>query len=293
MVFGVIMTEKFIPTEWVSWIKENLKNGCSADSLAGIMSSKGFNLSVAEYAVREVVAGKDQISYGPILGAQSSDFIYEAPRVPMDVNYVDTTDKRVYIGLKVERPVIITFDNFMSHEECDQLIALASSKMVASRVVNNDTGEESLDSVRTSTGTFFKLNEDEFIAKIDRRISEVMCWPAVNGEGIQVLNYQIGAEYTAHFDYFPYEVAGSKKHLATGGQRVSTLVMYLNDVEQGGETSFPDIGISAVPKKGSAVYFEYCNSKGQVDPLSLHAGNPVVKGEKWIATKWMRQHKYN
>ena len=92
---------------------------------------------------------------------------------------------------------------------------------------------------------------------------------------------------------FPYELKGSQQHLAVGGQRVSTLVMYLSDVEQGGETTFPDVGVSVVPKKGAAVYFEYCNSQGQVDPLSLHAGNPVIKGEKWIATKWMRQRKYN
>lgn len=211
----------------------------------------------------------------------------------MDVNFIDTSDRRVFIGAKVERPVIITFDNLMSHEECDQLIALSQSRMKSSRVVDNETGKEELHPERTSTGTFFNICENEFITTLDRRIAEVMHWPMENGEGIQILNYQPGAEYRAHFDFFPYDLKGSQQHLATGGQRVSTLVMYLNDVEQGGETTFPDVGVSVVPKKGAAVYFEYCNSKGQVDPLTLHAGNPVIKGEKWIATKWMRQHKYN
>jgi prolyl 4-hydroxylase len=68
--------------------------------------------------------------------------------------------------------------------------------------------------------------------------------------------------------------------------------VYLSDVEVGGETIFPTIGLSVKPKVGSAVYFEYCNSLGQVDPLSLHGGSPVLKGEKWIVTKWMRQEKY-
>ena len=68
--------------------------------------------------------------------------------------------------------------------------------------------------------------------------------------------------------------------------------MYLNDVAEGGETTFPSIHLTVSPKKGSAVYFEYCNSRGQVDPLSLHAGQPVLQGEKWIATKWMRERKY-
>lgn len=78
--------------------------------------------------------------------------------------------------------------------------------------------------------------------------------------------------------------------LINGGQRVSTLIMYLNDVVSGGETIFPKIGLSIVPKKGSAaaVYFEYSNSLGQVDPLTLHGGSPVVQGEKW-----MRQQRRN
>jgi prolyl 4-hydroxylase len=70
------------------------------------------------------------------------------------------------------------------------------------------------------------------------------------------------------------------------------LVIYLNDVELGGETAFPEIGLTVTAKKGSAVYFEYCNSQEHTDPLTLHAGLPVLKGEKWIATKWMRQNTY-
>jgi len=143
-----------------------------------------------------------------------------------------------------------------------------------------------------SEGTFFAINENDFIARIDRRIAQVMHWPLENGEGIQILNYKIGGEYQTHFDYFPPGDPGSQRHLGHGGQRVSTLIVYLNDVEAGGETVFPSIHLSVVPRKGAAVYFEYCNSKGQIDPLTLHGGLPVVLGEKWIATKWMRQHRY-
>jgi prolyl 4-hydroxylase len=287
------MSQVKISQEWINWIDSNLKNGCTVDMLANIMVGKGFPLVAAAQAISDIQHGRPLTEINALANNTSSGFIYEAPRVPMDVSFIDTNDKRVFIGAKVERPVIITFDNLMSHEECDQLIALSQSRMKSSRVVDNETGKEELHSERTSTGTFFKLCENEFVATLDRRIAEVMHWPMENGEGIQILNYQPGAEYRAHFDFFPYELKGSQQHLAVGGQRVSTLVMYLNDVEQGGETTFPDVGFSVVPKKGSAVYFEYCNSKGQVDPLSLHAGNPVIKGEKWIATKWMRQHKFN
>lgn len=288
------MSQVGISQEWVNWIETNLKNGCTVDMLANIMVSKGFTLQASVQAISDIQQGRPVTKTNALVGgANSSGFIYEASRVPMDVNFIDTSDRRVFIGAKVERPVIITFDNLMSHEECDQLIALSQSRMKSSRVVDNETGKEELHPERTSTGTFFNICENEFITTLDRRIAEVMYWPMENGEGIQILNYQPGAEYRAHFDFFPYDLKGSQQHLATCGQRVSTLVMYLNDVEQGGETTFPDVGVSVVPKKGAAVYFEYCNSKGQVDPLTLHAGNPVIEGEKWIATKWMRQHKYN
>jgi prolyl 4-hydroxylase len=159
-------------------------------------------------------------------------------------------------------------------------------------VVDPASGKEMFIAERSSSGTHFRPGENDLIQKIEKRISEATGCPLENGESLQVLNYQIGGEYKPHFDYFAPEDEGSKIHVMRGGQRVSTLVIYLNDVEAGGATIFPEVGLSVIPKKGSAVYFEYCNSLNQLDRLSLHGGAPVLKGEKWIATKWVRQNKY-
>jgi prolyl 4-hydroxylase len=70
------------------------------------------------------------------------------------------------------------------------------------------------------------------------------------------------------------------------------MVIYPNDVVSGGETIFPEVGLSVSPKKGNAVYFEYCNAHNQVEYKSLHAGAPVAEGEKWAVTKWMRQRRF-
>ena len=82
-------------------------------------------------------------------------------------------------------------------------------------------------------------------------------------------------------------------HLDVGGQRVATLIMYLNTVEEGGETVFPEANIKVQPIKGNAVLFYYnCTPEGKErkeDPLTLHSGYPVTKGDKWIITKWLRQ----
>ena len=80
--------------------------------------------------------------------------------------------------------------------------------------------------------------------------------------------------------------------LGSGGQRVATLVMYLHEPEEGGDTYFPEIELSVRPRRGSAVYFEYHNERGQLDARCLHAGTPVLRGHKWIATKWLRQRPY-
>jgi prolyl 4-hydroxylase len=116
--------------------------------------------------------------------------------------------------------------------------------------------------------------------------------PIEHGEGLQVLNYPTGAQSTPHFDYLMQTNAGNRASVARSGQRVATLIVYLNDVPGGGETCFDHLGLSIIPRRGQAVYFEYANRHGHTDPLSLHSGAPVTRGEKWIATKWIRQRPF-
>jgi prolyl 4-hydroxylase len=74
---------------------------------------------------------------------------------------------------------------------------------------------------------------------------------------------------------------------------VATVVIYLREPEQGGDTYFPELELSVRPRRGSAVYFEYANARGELDSRCLHAGTPVLRGHKWIATKWLRQGPYS
>jgi prolyl 4-hydroxylase len=112
------------------------------------------------------------------------------------------------------------------------------------------------------------------------------------GEPLQILHYGLKGEYLPHHDYFDPNDPGSPVILKTGGQRIATLVMYLNTPEEGGATHFPELDLDVKARKGSAVYFEYMNKNGQLDSRSLHAGMPVLKGEKWVATKWLRESNY-
>lgn len=213
-------------------------------------------------------------------------------RLRTDRNVIATNDCAVQVLLRMAKPCIAVLANVLSAQECDALVALSKAKLRPSTIVDPATGAIRAIEDRSSEGTFFRVNETPFIAQLDRRIAELMNWPLENGEGLQILRYGIGGEYKPHFDYFPPEDAGSRIHLQQGGQRVSTLVIYLNDVTHGGETIFPELGFAVTPRKGSAVYFEYFDVQGQLDALTLHGGAPVRQGEKWIATKWMRQFAY-
>ncbi len=277
-----MLNNSHLSLEWQTWIVENLARGCAVTDMIERMVGNHFDAAFA----RESIARAQHDLVTP------AQYVYETPRFPAVGNVISTPDRQVRVSTRLFKPVVAVLDDLLSAEECDELIRLSRIKLQRSTIVDPATGKEAVIEERTSHGAFFTKNETVFIATLEKRIAATMHWPAENGEGLQILNYQVGGEYKPHYDYFPPADPGSAVHLATGGQRVSTLVIYLNDVEAAGETQFPEVGLSVIPKKGAAVYFEYCNSKGQVDPLSLHCGVPVAVGEKWIATKWMRQGRY-
>ncbi|MBA9025558.1 2OG-Fe(II) oxygenase [Peribacillus huizhouensis] len=194
---------------------------------------------------------------------------------------INTEDREVNIVARLEEPLIVVLGNVLSDEECDELIRLSKDKMHRSKIgVSHEVNE-----IRTSNSMFFQENENDIITKIEKRISSIMNIPIEHGEGIQILQYTPGQEYKAHFDFF------TSASNATINNRISTIVMYLNDVEHGGETFFPKLNFSVSPQKGMAVYFEYFYNDQNLNELTLHGGAPVITGEKWVATQWMRRQK--
>ncbi|KML36050.1 2OG-Fe(II) oxygenase [Cytobacillus firmus] len=196
-------------------------------------------------------------------------------------NKIITEDREIHIIAKFAEPLIVVLGNVLSDEECDQLIQQSKDRMQRSKVANS----LEVDELRNSSSTFFEEGENELVARIEKRVSQIMNIPVEHGEGLQILNYKIGQEYKAHFDFF------SSTSKAASNPRISTLVMYLNDVEQGGETYFPKLNLSVSPQKGMAVYFEYFYNDQNLNDLTLHGGAPVVIGDKWAATQWMRRKK--
>jgi prolyl 4-hydroxylase len=192
-----------------------------------------------------------------------------------------------------DSPEVYGCDQFLTDSECDQIIDMAKPTLKRSSVVDAKSLKVVMDSRRTSSGTFLSpYSQLNAIQKIREAGEEITSLPKENGEPLQVLYYPTGGEYQPHYDYFDKNEEGGILHSKRGGQRVATLLVYLNTPEEGGETVFPKLKIKINPKKGRAVLFYNISSDGTVDPRTLHGGAPVLSGEKWIATLWIREETF-
>jgi prolyl 4-hydroxylase len=275
-----------VTPDWHRWIGEALASGNAPADLLATMKEHQFDERVARDAIADAVFGGAAPPASPDVGAQP----LASRLAPGHVIHAPDRDIRVLV--RVARPVIAVLDNVLDATECDGLMAMARSRLARSAVVSPDSGSNTVMDIRTSEGAYFHRAENELVQRIDARAAAIMRLTEEHGEGLQVMRYGVGGEYMPHFDYFAPDQKGSAPHIATGGQRVSTLIMYLDDVQGGGETIFPRIDFSYVPRKGQGLYFEYAAADGSLDPLSLHGGAPVTAGEKWIVTKWMRERPF-
>ena len=284
-----------LSAELKTWIESNLDRGCASEQLIQSMIGQRFEPVIARGLVEAFQRARDsgQPIPGDTLTLESGPPRYDHGAARLKIgNTIQTADRTITVALRMQRPVIAVLESVLSAEECDQLIELARPRLTPSTVVDPVTGINTVAAHRNSEGMFFRLEETPFVARLDRRISQLMNFPLVNGEGLQVLRYGPGAQSTPHFDFLIPGNAANQQSLARSGQRVSSLVIYLNDVAAGGETVFPEAALSVCAHKGHAVYFEYCNDANQLDHLTLHAGAPVIAGEKWALTKWMRQRPF-
>jgi prolyl 4-hydroxylase len=199
-------------------------------------------------------------------------------------------DREVKVLVNLNAPRVVVFGDLISDEECDEMIALSRTRLARSETVQTETGSSEVNEARTSQGMFFDRGEHPLVARLEARMAALLAWPLENGEGLQVLRYGPGAEYKPHYDYFDPAHSGTPTILKRGGQRVASLVCYLNTPAQGGATVFPDVQLDVAPVKGNAVFFSY--ERAHPATRTLHGGAPVVEGEKWVATKWLREGRF-
>jgi prolyl 4-hydroxylase len=181
-----------------------------------------------------------------------------------------------------DRPYAVLFERLLSPAECAYLIE-AANELFEPSMVYDDSHQLVRDTIRTSDGaTINWLMEDPAVAALNRRIAAATVTPYENGEALQVLRYVPGQEYRPHFDW----VSGA------ANQRIWTALIYLNEDYDGGATAFVQPGLEVRGRTGDMLLFSNADPQGHGDPLAEHAGLPVTRGTKYLATRWIREARW-
>ena len=283
-----------------AWIVAQLAEGHALPALQQSMREAGWDDAVATLALSQVGVGVPGEALAASIGAVMASATpgdavtvraMPGPMLDGAPLFIDAGDRRVRVLQTMQSPRLVVFGELLSIDECETLIADARRRLARSLTVETRTGGEMLNIDRTSDGMFFERGESELVQRIEARIARLLNWPLEYGEGLQVLRYASGAQYRPHYDYFDPAEPGTTSILQRGGQRVATLVMYLGEPAQGGATTFPDVGLEVAPQRGSAVFFSY--DRPDPSTRTLHGGAPVLAGEKWVATKWLREREFS
>ncbi|MDB5692983.1 MAG: hypothetical protein JWO81_2046 [Alphaproteobacteria bacterium] len=182
-----------------------------------------------------------------------------------------------------EAPDLRLLPRLFSADECDYLVEAAKPGFQPSVVVDLDSGRDYQDPIRTSDGsTMHWLIEDPAVHALNRRLAAIGGTAAEQGEPLQVLRYRPGQQYRTHMDWLPGEA----------NKRVLTALVYLNEGYGGGETAFVKTALEVKGRKGDAILFRNALPDGRPDPASEHAGLPVTKGVKLLASRWIRERRH-
>ena len=209
---------------------------------------------------------------------------WDALAETVDLGWVDSPCHR---HRQRDEPLIETLSDFLPLSICDYVIGMAAPMLKRGKVVDAHGGE-SVSEERTNAVMNFGLSDSDFLLElVNLRAARAVDMPPENAEGLGVLHYRPGESYAPHADYID-ETPANAAQLAARGQRVKTLLVYLNEGFEGGETAFPRLNLSFKPPAGAALAFRNVDTDGRIERMSLHTGTPPTRGEKWLISKWFR-----
>jgi hypothetical protein len=188
-----------------------------------------------------------------------------------------------------EDPLIQTAPGLLSAELCDALIARGKALLRPAKIYNELKGGNTMGQMRRhSSAPIFRYTDMDLVSEaVSNRVCALAGLPAANAEALQVLNYQVGEYFAPHVDFLDPGFEGHAATLKQNGQRLYTVLVYLNDDLEGGETEFLRLGIKHRGRKGDALMFRNVDAEGRPDPRTLHAGTPPTSGEKWVLSVWI------
>lgn len=175
-------------------------------------------------------------------------------------------------------------EGFLTPDECQHIVAAAADLLQPATVTDPVSGQNVPHPVRTSDAAVIGPTRETLVIRaINRRIAALTNTHVAQGEALAVLRYGVGQQFKPHLDAFEH----------TRNQRITTVLMYLNDGFVGGETSFVTHGLKVKPRQGDAIVFDNVRADGRIDATARHAGEPVRSGVKWLATRWIRARPFD
>ena len=188
-------------------------------------------------------------------------------------------------------PPIMVFNDVLDLVDRTYLMFLSQPSLKRAHVIDPD-GDKSgkVSNVRTNMSTYIPFEVVDIIGRyIEMKIINATGEDLLLSEPMSILKYAPGEYYRPHLDYFDPKLSVSDTFMEDGGQRTASAVTYLTAPSKGGGTSFPNLALTVPSAAGSTLWFRNCSADGQVDERSLHAGDTVEEGEKWVVTKWFRE----
>jgi prolyl 4-hydroxylase len=179
---------------------------------------------------------------------------------------------------------IYELDKAITDDECDVFKELVLKYATKSLVTDPYASK----SIRTSRTATLVSDFHPIIDALNLRLYQLFRAPEKLSEDLQGSFYDVGQEFKPHFDFFDFNLEYNKPYIKDG-QRLWTVIVYLDEPKSGGCTTFPKLDISIKPKKGNALIWRNCYPNKAPNPFTLHASTPIIEGEKTILTKWLKE----
>ena len=269
-----------IPKAWKEWLLHNRERGCARQGLIDRALAQGFD----RVAIEAVLDGE-----GPSPSPIAVDDRSVSPSHPSRwLHWFDAPLTRVDHqprAWRLDTPLAQVYElpGLLERDACDEVIEAINFALQPSTVTRGDSD------YRTSRTCHLRQNHPELAAKLDQQFADLLGVDPRFSEPIQGQRYDPGEYFKEHTDWFTPGTKEFTKHTTNGGQRTWTVMVYLNAVERGGETCFKRLGRCFTPVPGLALAWNNLQADGTPNPFTLHEAMPVVRGNKWVITKWFRE----
>ena len=304
--------------QWLHWTQENMARGCDPAGLKSILLDNGFDPVSIDQVLTSSFTALKTLARSAFLqtgGQSQTPIVCHASPVSTGQSYLSRTFESQGEAIFLQDPLnpalvsqvmapqmqLYLIADFMSAMECQDIIEVGTRQLRTSTVsfpdqpalsgsghgVQQLADQSYVDlSFRTSQTCDLDLLNHPKVLAMDHRIAQTLGINLTLSEGTQLQRYRVGEQFKAHTDYFAPQSDEYVRFATKRGNRTWTFMVYLNEVKLGGGTQFLSINKTIQPRQGMAVVWNNRLPSGAVNPETLHAGLPVIEGEKFVITKW-------